>query len=109
MFRAIREFLTFRRMIGPFVLQILFWGAAVMVVAFGLRELDSGDKMIGWTVIVFGLLALRLVFELVLLAFRMYDRLGQIKNVLESVDEATRPISVMEPDTVRIADEVDDD
>lgn len=107
MFRAIREFLTFRRMIGPFVLQILFWGAAVMVLAFGLRELDSGDSLIGWTVIIFGILVLRVLFEMVLLFFRMYDRLGQIRNVLESVDEATRPISVMEPDT--IIDDDDDD
>ena len=106
MFRAIREFLTFRRMIGPFLLQILFWGAAVMTVAFGLREIDSGDKLIGWTALIFGVLALRVLFELVLLAFRMYDRLGQIKNVLESVDEATRPISVMEPDSII---DIDDD
>ena len=104
MFRAIREFLTFRRMIGPFVLQILFWGSAVMVLAFGLRELDSGDSLVGWAVIIFGILVLRVLFEMVLLFFRMYDRLGQIRNVLESVDEATRPISVMEPDTV-----IDDD
>ncbi len=98
MFRAIREFLTFRRMIGPFILQLLFWAAALFVVAFGLRELDSGDRLVGWAVMILGVLGLRVFFELVLLAFRMYDRLGQIRNVLESVDEATRPISVMEPD-----------
>ena len=100
MFRAIREFLTFRRMIGPFILQILFWAAALFLIAFGLRELDSGDRLVGWAVMVLGVLALRVLFELLLLAFRMYDRLGQIRDVLESVDEATRPISVMEPDDI---------
>lgn len=100
MFRAIREFLTFRRMIGPFILQILFWAATLFLIAFGLRELDAGDRLMGWGVMIFGVLALRVLFELLLLAFRVYDRLGQIKNVLESVDEATRPISVMEPDDV---------
>ena len=98
MFRAIREFLTFRRMIGPFILQVLFWGGALFLIAFGLREVDAGDRILGWGVIIFGVLGLRVVFELMLLAFRMYDRLGQIKDVLQSVDEATRPISVMEAD-----------
>ena len=101
MFRALAEFLTFRRMIGPFVLQILFWVGAIAVVAFGLRELDTGDRLIGWVAIIFGVLALRVVFELVLLAFRMYDRLGEIRYVLDAVDEATRPSVTMEPDEVQ--------
>jgi len=101
MFRAIGEFLTFRRMIGPFVLQVLFWVGAVGVVAFGLRELESGDRLVGWVAIIFGVLALRLLFELILLAFRMYDRLGQIKHVLESVDEASRPILLAEAEDLR--------
>ena len=101
MVKAIWEFLTFRRMIGPFILQIMFWAAALVLVGFGLTELRSGEIFTGLLVIVFGVLVLRIVFELTLLAFRMYDRLGQIKNVLESVDEATKPISMMEPDDLK--------
>lgn len=101
MFRAMVEFLTFRRMIGPLVLQILFWAGAIGIAAFGVAELRGGEPLIGWVAIIFGILALRLVFELILLAFRMYDRLGQIKNVLELVDEATRPMSVEEADDLR--------
>ena len=98
MFRAIGEFLTFRRMMGPLVLQLLFWVGTIGIIAFGLRELESGDRLVGWVAMIFGVLALRLVFELILLAFRMYDRLGEIRHVLEVVDESTRTISVMQPD-----------
>jgi hypothetical protein len=98
MFRAIAEFLTFRRMIGPFILQLLFWISSVLLVLFGLQEMQSGEAVIGWAVIIVGILALRLVLELVLIAFRMYDRLGQIRKLLEAVDEATRPIAVVETD-----------
>jgi len=100
LFRAIAEFLTFRRMIGPFILQLLFWITAVGLVLVGLREISDGrvDQITGIGAMVVGILALRLVLELVLIAFRMYDRLGRIAKLLEAVDEATRPISVIESD-----------
>ena len=101
MFRAIGEFITFRRMIGPFIMQILFWVLAVGVVVFGMRDLDPANPVLGWILIVLTVFGLRLLFELVLLAFRMYDRLGEIKHVLDSVDEQSRPLAIMvddEPD-----------
>lgn len=98
MFRAIAEFLTFRRMIGPFLLQILFWIVVALFVLFGLREIQSGDRLVGWGVIIVGTLGLRLVMELVLIAFRMYDRLGDIRRLLVAVDEATRPIASVDED-----------
>jgi hypothetical protein len=36
--------------------------------------------------------------ELVLIAFRMYDRLGDIRRLLVAVDEATRPIASVDED-----------
>ncbi len=98
MFRAIAEFLTFRRMIGPFILQLLFWITAAGLVLVGLREIQEGrvDQIAGFIAMGVGILALRLLMELILLAFRMYDRLGRIARLLEAVDEATRPISVIE-------------
>jgi len=96
MFRAIGEFLTFRRMIGPIVLQLLFWGAVVMLVMFGPAEVGSSDPVINWAVVILLILGLRIAFELMLLAFRMYDRLGQIRNLLQAVDDATKPIAVIE-------------
>jgi len=101
MFRAIGEFITFRRMLGPFILQLLFWALAVGVVVFGMRDIDPEKPVLGWLLIILTVLGLRLLFEVVLLAFRMYDRLGEIKTVLQSVDENSRPLAIMvddEPD-----------
>ena len=101
MFRAIGEFITFRRMLGPFILQLLFWALAVGVVVFGMHDIDPARPVLGWLLIILTVLGLRLLFEVVLLAFRMYDRLGEIKTVLQSVDENSRPLAIMvddEPD-----------
>src|SRR5690606_7604914 len=89
---AVWEFFTFRRMLGPLVLLFLFWSALFVVIAFGLWLVRAGEVM-GWAVLVFGTLALRLVFELFLLMFRIYDRLGDIRRALEAVDEGTRNLA----------------
>ena len=66
-----------------------------------MHDIDPARPVLGWLLIILTVLGLRLLFEVVLLAFRMYDRLGEIKNVLESVDEQSRPLAIMvddEPD-----------
>ncbi len=98
MIRAFVEFLTFRRMLGPFMLQVLFWVCAAILVVMIPVEMDLDPPMLEWVAVVFCVLALRLAFELILLVFRCYDRLGEIRKLLQAVDEATRPISVIDDD-----------
>ena len=80
---ALIETLTFRRMIAPTVLQILFW-AAIGGVLYGTYVLISlGNR--AWPLpLIFGPLLVRVIFETAILAFRMYDRLGEIRDRLEA-------------------------
>ena len=75
------ELLTFRRMVAPAVLQVLFWGAigGVLYGTYVLVVLDSW----AWPLsLVFGTLLVRVLFEMGILAFRVYDRMGEIRDEL---------------------------
>lgn len=93
---AFTDFLLFRRMIAPLVIQILFWlgvflsvVSAIGQVIFGLVNIKQLGA--GIILIILGALAtviivpfiFRLFAELAILTFRMYDRLCEIKDLLE--------------------------
>lgn len=77
------ELLTFRRMIAPVILQILFWGA-IGGVLYGTYVLIVLGNWAWPLSLVFGILAVRVMFELSILAFRAYDRLGEIRDALRA-------------------------
>ena len=81
--KYVLDLLLFRQMISPVILQILFWGAigGVLYGTYVLVELDNW----AWPLaLVFGSLAVRVMFETAILAFRVHDRLGEIREALVS-------------------------
>ena len=79
--KPVLELLTFRRMISPIILQVLFWGAigGVLYGTYVLIELGNW----AWPLsLVFGTLVVRVMFEMAILAFRSYDRLGEVRDAL---------------------------
>ena len=90
-FRAIGEFLTFKRMMGPLVLQILFWICAIAVAIFAARMIDQGRSG-GWMVLIGGVIGVRVLFEMVLVFFRMHNRLTDIHNTLKAVEDVTEEL-----------------
>ncbi len=81
--KSLVELLAFRRMIAPVILQILFWGA-IGGVLYGTYVLVVLGNWAWPLSLVFGVLAVRVVFELSILAFRVYDRLGEIRDALRA-------------------------
>ena len=90
-FRAIGEFLTFKRMMGPFVLQILFWVCAVMVAIIAARMIDAGRQG-GCLFLAGGLIGLRVLFEMVLVFFRIHNRLTELQSTMKSVDSTLKMV-----------------
>ncbi len=98
-----KDYLTFRRMITPIVIQIVFWlgVAAVLVgsaVAFfgglitGLSDGDVG-KILGTLIgvpilMVVGLLLVRIYTELLIVFFRINDSLTDIRDALVKAPQA---------------------
>ena len=83
------QVLSFRRMISPALLQILFW-AGIGGVLYGTYTLIKLDQWAWWLALVFGSWLARVIFERAILAFRSYDRLNEISSLLAAL-EAEQP------------------
>ncbi len=84
MMRSI-DVLLFRRMISPAILQLLFWGG-IGGVLYGTYVLLLLEQWAWPLALVFGTLLVRVVFERAIIAFRTYDRLGQICDELDELN-----------------------
>ncbi|MCS6963273.1 DUF4282 domain-containing protein [Thermoflexus sp.] len=95
------DFLTFRRMITPYIIQVLFWigvalsllsGCAVLVSGISGAGIAGGREGAGAVlaaicvsplVVVLGVLASRIYAELLMVAFRISETLTDIRELLE--------------------------
>ena len=87
----IDDFLKFRKMITPVIIQILFWIgvagtviAALMTMATSFGRYGSGFAgfLGGLLMLVIGPVVVRIYCELLILMFRMNETLTEIKNSL---------------------------
>jgi hypothetical protein len=84
------DFLAFRKMITPIVVQILFWLGVIGCVVTALAimggqspvgaALPVDPKLAGLVVLVVGPLLIRFYCELLIVLFRMYDSLREIER-----------------------------
>ena len=73
--------LRFRKMISPYLLQLLFWGG-IGGVFYGTWVLVKLDHWAWWIALIFGTLLTRVLFERAILSFQAYDRLNEIAGKL---------------------------
>ena len=84
------DFLAFRKMITPIIIQVLFWIGVAFSVIVGLIQIASSfgrygggfSFLGGLLVIIIGPIMARIYCELLILIFRMYDTLLEIKALL---------------------------
>lgn len=79
---AIKDFFSFRRMLTPLIIQVLFWIGLGFCVIAGLITLFTGHILMGLETLIFGPLLIRIACELVILFFRMNETLTDISNTL---------------------------
>ena len=79
----LRDFLTFRRMITPILIQALFWVASVIVIIAGILLLIMGPGALGRVIGVFTILlvplAVRVYMEIFIVGFRINETLTDIR------------------------------
>lgn len=89
------EFLSFRRMITPVIIQVIFWIGVVLCIITGLVAIIGGASarygggpqvLSGLLVLIFGPLWVRISCELIIIFFRMNETLTEIRNSLRSGD-----------------------
>lgn len=80
-----QDWLTFDKMITPTIIQIVFWIVAALVVLSGLFSLFTFDggfwgviRSLIW--IVLGPIIVRIYCELVIIFFRIHDRLREVSD-----------------------------
>ena len=84
------DYLTFRKMITPIIIQILFWIGAVGSVLWALFLIFSGATtsrggglvLTGLVMLFLGPIIVRIYCELLILLFRINDTLNEIKTSL---------------------------
>ncbi len=81
MLKSAIEVLTFKRMLSPVLLQVLFW-SGVGGVLYGTYVLFTLGHWAWPLPLIFGTLAVRVLFERAILAFRTYDELCAIRAEL---------------------------
>lgn len=71
------DYLLFRKMIAPVIMQVLFWGAIGATVYYSVWLIREGNWA-GWMALIFGTLLTRVLFELAFVSFRILDTLRSI-------------------------------
>lgn len=76
------EFLSFRKMITPIFIQVIFWIFVVMSVIMAFIVMFQGGIMIlaGLVFLVLGPFMARIQCELLIILFRIYDELVAIRT-----------------------------
>lgn len=82
------EFLAFRKMITPVIIQIVFWIGVVACLIGGLISLGQGD-VAGIFVMLIGPVVVRIYCELIIVAFRLLDTMQKIEQ--NTAGKATPP------------------
>lgn len=84
-----RDFLAFRTMLTPIIIQIIFWIGVVVCVMVGFvfifGQLGGEFSTIkGFLIILLGPIGVRIYCELLIIFFRMNETLTEIKHVLDT-------------------------
>lgn len=76
------EYLTFRKMITPTIIQILFWLGIAAIVISALVTMFSGQGgfLQGLLLLVFGVIGWRVYCELIIVFFQMNRSLKEIRD-----------------------------
>lgn len=77
----LKDFFLFKRMVIPYLVQILFWLGAVALIALGSVNLAHGLFWRGIATIVIGPIFLRFIAEYFIVLFRINDTLTDIKEM----------------------------
>src|SRR5438128_8610540 len=93
---AMSDFLTFRRMITPVIIEVLFIVGAFLtfvigigLIALGLDGNKTGEAVLGVALAVLGPLAIRLYAEVLIVVFRINETLTDIHALVGwSVDRS---------------------
>jgi len=75
-----KDFLFFRKMITPVIIQILFWAGVAFTVIGGIVAMFTTGFLYGLAMVVLGPIGVRIWCELLIVLFKVNDTLTDIRN-----------------------------
>ncbi len=72
------QYLTFRKMITPVAIQLIFWIGVAAIAVSALGVMFGGSFLAGVGLLVVGPVFWRIYCELMIILFRIHDRLSEI-------------------------------
>lgn len=76
-----KDFLTFRRMLTPIMIQLIFWVGVIVCIISGIVTLFTDAGILrGLQTLILGPIIVRIACELIILFFRINETLTDIKN-----------------------------
>jgi Domain of unknown function (DUF4282) len=88
---AMDEYLNFRRLITPSLVQIVFWLGLVFILIIGLGTMFSWSFWQGLGILVLGPLVLRIYCEIVIVLFRINNTLTDMLDLQR--ETGVRPVT----------------
>ena len=84
------EYLSFRRMITPVFIQVIFWIFVAFAVIGGIAVMANGSVVEGLAVIIFGPLVARIYAEILIIIFRINDNVSAIARGMDAGSPSTQ-------------------
>ncbi|MCK4288585.1 MAG: hypothetical protein KAW86_05240 [Bacteroidales bacterium] len=75
-----KEFITFEKMIAPIIIMIVFWIAVLVDVIYAFITMFGNSFWLGLVILIFGPLLLRVYFELLIVIFKIFGTLKEIRD-----------------------------
>lgn len=79
-----KDFFSFKRMLTPVFVYIIFVLAVIMSIVVGLYDIFTGNIRLGVLLMIVAPVAVRIVCEFFVLFFRMNETLTEINNKVKS-------------------------
>ncbi|MDH4068842.1 MAG: hypothetical protein OEV30_00305 [Ignavibacteria bacterium] len=77
----LKQYLTFRKMLSPTLLRVMFWPASAACIYFSIALIRDGYA-IGWVPLIIGTIFVRVLFEGMILFFSIHEHLSDFHTAL---------------------------
>lgn len=74
------EFLAFKKMVTPVIIQVIFWIGIIAIVIGGLGAMFQKGFFMGLLILILGPIGWRVYCEILIVIFRIHDNLAAIRN-----------------------------
>jgi hypothetical protein len=88
-----QDYLSFRKMITPVFIQVIFWVIVAVIVIAALAQFADGRALSGLLTLIFGPLIARIYAEIFLVIFRIHDDVASIRQDRASGASPASPVA----------------